>query len=38
MGPGGNVIKLFLSLINNFYTKLECLLDKAGKACEGQTL
>jgi hypothetical protein len=33
-----NVIKPFLSVIYEFFTKLEYLLDEVGKACQGQTL
>jgi len=37
----GQCYKTFLSVIyefTNFRTKLECLLDKAGKACQGLEL
>ncbi len=33
--PGAYVIKLFS---RDFRTKLECLLDQAGKACQGENL
>ena len=36
--PGANVINLFWSLICGFFTKLDCLKNQAGKACQGQTL
>jgi len=29
---------IFLSIIYKKFPKLECLLDYAGKACQGQTL
>ncbi len=35
---GHNVIKLFTSVIYKFYTKLECLVDEAWKASQGQTI
>ncbi len=31
--PGANVIKLFLCVVYEFFSKLECLLGYAGKAC-----
>jgi hypothetical protein len=30
--------KAFLYVISEFCTKLECLLEQAGEACQGQTL
>ncbi len=36
--PGADVIKLFCLYFKKFLTKLECLLDQAVKACQGQTL
>jgi hypothetical protein len=36
--PGPSVIKLFCLQFVDFRTKLECLLDYNGKACQGQTL
>ncbi len=33
----GQCYKTFLSVIYVFRTKLECLLQQAGKACQGQT-
>jgi hypothetical protein len=36
--PGANVIKLFLTVIYNFRSKLERLLDLAGKACHEEKL
>ncbi len=35
---GASVIKLFCPLFTNYRTNLECFIDKAGKACQGQTL
>ncbi len=36
--PGPNVVKLFCPQFTKFGTKLGCLINKAGKACQGQTL
>ncbi len=37
LAPAANH-KTFFSVIYDFCTKLECLLDVAGKACQGQTI
>ncbi len=36
--PGANIVRLFCPQFTNFHDKLECLLNSAGKACQGQTL
>jgi hypothetical protein len=36
--PEADVIKLFCPRLTDFPTKLERLLEQAGKACRGQTL
>jgi hypothetical protein len=38
LNPGANVIKLYMSVIYNFRTKVECLLDEAWKSSRVQTL
>ncbi len=35
---GHNIIRLFTAVFTNVSNKLECLLDKAVKAYQGQTL
>ncbi len=35
---GANLMKLFTVVIYHFRTKIECLLDKAGKVYQRQTL